>query len=124
LILGTGGASKAVAHSLLKAGLLYRKVSRQPQGASHVSYNDLTPEILSEYKVIINTSPVGMFPNVDDCPNLPFEALTNQHLVYDLIYNPRETLLMKKAAAQGAIVKNGLEMLHLQAEESWRIWNL
>jgi shikimate dehydrogenase len=124
LILGTGGASKAVAHSLLKAGLLYRMVSRDPQGASHVSYNDLTPEILSEYKVIINTSPVGMFPNVDDCPNIPYEALSNQHLVYDLIYNPQETLFMKKAADKGATVKNGLEMLHLQAEESWRIWNL
>lgn len=124
LILGTGGASKAVAHGLLKSGILYRLVSRKPQGASHVSYDDLTPEIISEYKLIINTSPKGMFPNVDECPSIPYHAITEKHLVIDLIYNPETTLFMKKASQKGAIVKNGMEMLHLQAEEAWRIWNL
>jgi shikimate dehydrogenase len=123
LILGTGGASRAVAHGLLKLGILYRLVSRNPQGPSHVSYNDLTPEIISEYKLIINTSPVGMYPNVDQCPTIPYEAISDQHVVFDLVYNPEQTLLMQKSAAQGATVKNGLEMLHLQAEEAWHIWN-
>jgi shikimate dehydrogenase len=124
LILGTGGASKAVAHGLLKAGILYRCVSRNPKSPAHVSYSSLTPEILSEYKVIINTSPLGMYPETETCPPIPYEGITSQHLVYDLIYNPAETLLMKKASQKGALTKNGLEMLRLQAEEAWRIWNL
>lgn len=124
LILGTGGASKAVAHGLLKLGILYRMVSRNPQGPSHVGYNDLTPEIISEYKLIINTSPIGMYPNWNECPAIPFNAIGKEHIIFDLIYNPSETLFMKKAAEKGATTKNGLEMLHLQAEEAWRIWSL
>ncbi len=123
LILGTGGASKAVAHALLKAGILYRFVSRHPKGPTQVDYASLTPEIISEYKLIINTSPLGMYPNMERCPDLPYEAISAQHLVFDLIYNPETTLFMKKAAENGAVVKNGLEMLHLQAEEAWKIWN-
>jgi shikimate dehydrogenase len=123
LILGTGGASKAVAHGLLKAGILYRFVSRNPQTPSQVSYDSLTPEIISEYKLIINTSPLGMYPKTDECPDLPYAAISEKHLIYDLIYNPQMTLFMKRAAENGAVVKNGLEMLHLQAEEAWRIWN-
>jgi shikimate dehydrogenase len=123
LILGTGGASKAVAHALLKAGILYRFVSRNPKGPSQVDYASLTPEIISEYKLIINTSPLGMYPNMERCPELPYEAMTAQHLVFDLIYNPETTLFMKRASENGAVVKNGLEMLHLQAEEAWKIWN-
>jgi shikimate dehydrogenase len=123
LILGTGGASKAVAHGLLKAGILYRYVSRTPKTSAHVSYNALTPEIISEYNLIINTSPVGMYPLIAECPPLPYDAISRQHLIFDLIYNPDRTLLMKKAAQNGAVVKNGLEMLHLQAEKAWEIWN-
>ncbi len=123
LILGTGGASKAVAHGLLNAGILYRFVSRHPKGPSQVSYEALTPEIISEYKLIINTSPLGMYPNIETCPPLSYEAITQQHLIFDLIYNPETTLFMKRASENGAVVKNGLEMLHLQAEEAWKIWN-
>ncbi len=123
LILGTGGASKAVAHGLLNAGILYRFVSRTPKGPSQVNYEALTPEIISEYKLIINTSPLGMFPDIKNCPPLPYDAITEQHLIFDLIYNPETTLFMKRASENGAVVKNGLEMLHLQAEEAWQIWN-
>lgn len=124
LILGTGGASRAVAHGLLKAGILYRLVSRNPQGLSQVGYNDLTPEIIDEYKLIINASPIGMYPKVDKYPDIIYDAISDRHLIFDLVYNPEETLFMKKASEKGAVVKNGLEMLHLQAEEAWRIWNL
>lgn len=123
LILGTGGASRAVTHGLLKLGILYRLVSRNPQGPSHFGYHELSPEIISEYRLIINCSPIGMFPNTNQCPAIPYEAISSQHVVFDLVYNPDQTLLMQKAAARGATVKNGLEMLHLQAEEAWRIWN-
>ena len=78
---------------------------------------------MSEYKVIVNTSPLGMSPNTDQCPHLPYEALGADHLCYDLIYNPETTLFLQKAAEQGAVIKNGLDMLHLQAEAAWRIWN-
>ncbi len=123
LILGTGGASKAVAYGLLKLGIPYRLVSRNPKGHSHVGYNELTLDIIQDYKLIINTSPLGMYPNIDKCPEIPYEAISDQHLIYDLIYNPEETLFMKKAAANGATIKNGLEMLYIQAKEAWQIWN-
>ena len=123
LILGTGGASKAVAHGLSQLGLLYRFVSRTPKHSSQVSYESLTPEILEDYTVIVNTTPAGMSPHTDECPPLPYEGVTPKHIAYDLIYNPDNTLFMQKCAAQGATVKNGLEMLHLQAEAGWEIWN-
>ncbi len=123
LILGTGGASKAVAYSLSQLGLLYRFVSRNPHHPSHVSYDELTPEIIHDYKVIINTTPAGMAPNTHDFPPIPYQGITSGHLAYDLIYNPETTLFMQKCAKEGAIVKNGLEMLHLQAEAAWEMWN-
>ncbi len=123
LILGTGGASKAVAHGLRQMGLLYRFVSRTPFNPSQVSYESLTPEIVSHYKLIINTTPLGMFPRNQTCPDIPYESITPQHLAYDLVYNPPSTLFMQKCASKGAVVKNGLEMLHLQAEAAWEIWN-
>jgi shikimate dehydrogenase len=123
LILGTGGASKAVAYALRQLGLLYRFVSRTPQHPSHVSYEALTPEIIHEFKVIVNTTPSGMTPNINDYPQLPYDGITNNHLAFDLIYNPESTLFMQKCAAKGAVTKNGLEMLHLQAEAAWEIWN-
>lgn len=123
LILGTGGASKAVAYALKELGLLYRYVSRTPKHPSHVSYESLNEEILKEYTVIVNTTPTGMAPNTDQCPSIPYNGISSQHLAFDLIYNPETTLFMQKCAERGAVVKNGLEMLHLQAEAAWDIWN-
>lgn len=123
LILGTGGASKAVAYALNQLGLLYRFVSRTPKHPSHVSYDSLTPDIINDYKVIVNTTPSGMSPKTGDCPPIPYNGITPDHLGFDLIYNPRTTLFMQKFADKGASVKNGLEMLHLQAEAAWEIWN-
>ena len=122
LILGTGGASKAIYHGLTKLGLQATFVSRTVQKGL-LTYTDLTPALIDEYKVIVNCTPVGMYPHVDECPDLPYTCLTSEHLLYDLIYNPDETLFMKKGAEQGAVVKNGLEMLLLQAFGAWNIWN-
>lgn len=123
LILGTGGASKAVCYALKKIGLEVKYVSRTPQNSDMLSYEEVTPELLNDYKVIVNCTPLGMFPKVDFCPDLPYEALTSEHLLYDLLYNPNKTLFLKKGEAQGAVIKNGLEMLLLQAFEAWKIWN-
>lgn len=123
LILGTGGASKAVRYGLNeKLGLEIRFVSRtaRPDG---FTYADITPAVLAEYEVVVNCSPVGMFPHVDECPALPYETMTDRNLLYDLVYNPEETLFLKKGATMGASTKNGLEMLHLQALASWMFWN-
>ncbi|MBP3713778.1 MAG: shikimate dehydrogenase [Phocaeicola sp.] len=122
LILGTGGASKAIVYGLRKLGISSVFVSRTKKEGM-LTYDDLTPEIMQEFTVIINCTPVGMFPHTDACPALPYECLTGKHLLFDLIYNPEETLFMKKGAAQGAITKNGLEMLLLQAIGAWSIWN-
>lgn len=121
LILGTGGASKAVAHALKELGIESVKVSRTPAGGS-IGYDMVTPELLEEYKIIVNTTPLGMYPRVDECPDIPYAALTPDHICYDLLYNPGTTLFMKKAAEAGAQVKNGLEMLLLQAFVAWNIW--
>ena len=126
LILGTGGASKAVAYVLKKLGITFRFVSRKPSGNEQISYEELKnndASIIHHASFIINTTPLGMAPNTDACPDLPLERLTPQHLVYDLIYNPAETLLLQQAKLQGCLVKNGLEMLRLQAEAAWQIWN-
>lgn len=122
LILGTGGASKAIVYGLRKLGISSVFVSRTKKEGM-LTYDELTPEIVQEFTVIINCTPVGMFPHTDACPALPYECLTGKHLLFDLIYNPEETLFMKKGAAQGAITKNGLEMLLLQAIGAWSIWN-
>lgn len=123
LILGTGGSSKAVSYGLKKMGIENHFVSRNPEGGEEISYNELDREAIRQYKIIINTTPLGMFPNVDDCPPISYEHITSSHLLFDLIYNPEETLFLKKAKEQHAKTRNGLEMLQLQAEESWRIWN-
>ena len=123
LILGTGGASKAVHHGLIQLGLETTFVSRKPKNASTLAYTDLTPEVMDVYKVIVNCTPVGMYPRADECPEIPYQLLTPKHLLYDLLYNPSTTLFMKKGAENGAMVKNGLEMLLLQAFAAWDIWN-
>ena len=122
LVLGTGGASKAVMYGLRKLGVEPIYVSRTPKEVQ-LTYDDLTPKVMHDYKVIVNCTPLGMYPKVDACPDIPYQYLTPDHLLYDLVYNPLETLFMKRGAAQGAVVKNGLEMLHLQAEAAWVDWN-
>ena len=122
LVLGTGGAAKAIGHGLELLGIAPMYVTRQAK-AGMLTYGDLTPEIMERYKVIVNCTPVGMYPQADVCPPIPYECLTFQHLLYDLLYNPDTTLFMKKGSDQGAIVKNGLEMLLLQAFSAWEIWN-
>lgn len=121
LVLGSGGASKAVVFGLQKLGIIPTYVSRTKK-TDRLTYAELTPEVLAAHHVIVNCSSVGMFPHVDEAPNLPYHLLTPQHLCYDLVYNPLETTFMRKASKQGAVVKNGLEMLHLQAEAAWEMW--
>ena len=122
LIRGTGGASKAIRYGLeKKLGMKTLFVSRSAREGM-ITYEEVTAEVLKEYEVIVNCSPVGMYPHVDECPALPYEAMNENNLLYDLVYNPLETLFMKKGAEQGATVKNGLEMLHLQAIASWKFW--
>lgn len=122
LILGTGGASKAVIYALGRLGIECTLVSRSEKPGM-ITYEQISPKLLDEYKVIVNATPVGMYPHVDECPPLPYPALTSQHVCYDLVYNPDITLFMKKAAEAGATTKNGLEMLHGQAVAAWKIWN-
>ena len=123
LILGTGGASRAVAESFSQLGMEFTFVSRDKVSEGVITYTDLTREIMDSHHVIVNTTPLGMFPDVDSCPPIPYSFLSDAFLCYDLVYNPATTLFMKKAAEAGARVKNGREMLILQAEASWRIWN-
>ena len=122
LILGTGGASKAINYGLRSLGLETVFVSRYERPGT-IQYHRITPEIVKEYNVIVNCTPLGMYPRVDDCPQLPYEAMDSHNILYDLIYNPDETLFMKRGMEYGANVKNGLEMLLLQAFASWEFWN-
>lgn len=122
LVLGTGGASMAVEYGLRKLGLETIKVSRTEKDNT-ITYGQVTPELLSEYKVIVNCTPCGMAPHFDECPNLPYDSIDDSFLLYDLIYNPEETLFLRKGKEKDATVKNGLEMLLLQAEQGWNIWN-
>ena len=122
LILGTGGASKAIRVGLNKLGLETTFVSRTPKNGQ-LGYHELTADIMEQYQVIVNCTPVGMYPKVDVCPDIPYDLLTPKHLLYDLLYNPDTTLFMKKGAQHGAQTKNGLEMLLLQAFNAWDIWN-
>ena len=122
LVFGDGGAAKAVKYVLKKLNIAFQVVSRKPQ-AGALTYSEVSSELLKEYTVLINTTPLGMSPNIATCPNIPYESLSNRHLAYDLVYNPEETMFLRNAAERGAVVKNGLEMLYLQAERSWFIWN-
>lgn len=122
LILGTGGASKAIEYGLNTLGLETLFVSRTKRDGC-ITYDEVTPELVKEYNVIVNCTPVGMYPKADSCPDLPYEAMGSHNILYDLIYNPDETLFMKKGAEHGATTKNGLEMLLLQAFASWDFWN-
>jgi shikimate dehydrogenase len=123
LIIGTGGSAKAVQYALQSLGIQYLSVSRNPSGAKEISYHDLTAEVLNRYKLLINTTPLGMFPNTLEAPPLPYAHIGNGHFLFDLIYNPPETLFMAKGKAAGAKIQNGELMLELQAERAWEIWN-
>lgn len=121
LVLGSGGGSRAVRHVLTQLGIPWTVVSRKP--ARHVlSYSSLTPAIVAAHPLIINTTPLGMYPLTDDMPPLPWDGVGSQHLLYDLIYNPEETVFLRNGRLRGAATKNGFEMLILQAEANWEIW--
>ena len=122
LILGTGGASKAIDYGLRSLGLETVFVSRYER-PNTIQYKTITPEIVKEYNVIVNCTPLGTYPKTEECPDLPYEAMDSHTILYDLIYNPDETLFMKRGAQYGANVKNGLEMLLLQAFASWEFWH-
>jgi shikimate dehydrogenase len=122
LILGSGGSAHSVACVLRKFGIYFYFVTRQPKKLEMMGYSWITPEIMKEFKLIVNTTPVGMFPNTGEAPDIPYHLLTREHILFDLIYNPQETLFLKKGKAQGATVKNGWDMLKVQAEASWKIW--
>jgi shikimate dehydrogenase len=123
IILGTGGASRAVDWVLRNMGFEVVFVSRSPRKTGHISYHEVTEKIIAESKIIVNTSPAGMYPEVSTCPDIPYKYLTAEHILFDLVYNPEETLFLKNGRDKGAIIKNGLQMLYLQAEKSWEIWN-
>ena len=122
LVLGTGGASKAVCYGLRKLGITPTLVSRTPK-AGQLGYTDLTPEIMATHTIIVNCTPLGMYPDVDNCPDIPYKHITARHLLYDCIYNPEETLFLRQGRAQGATTKNGMDMLTGQAKAAWSIWN-
>jgi shikimate dehydrogenase len=122
LILGTGGSSKAVAYVLKQLGIIYQLVSREKQEGC-LTYPNLTGEIIAGHKLIINTTSLGLYPHIDAAPAIPYESLTAHHLLYDVIYNPEETKFLSLGKAHGATIKNGFEMLQLQAEAAWDIWS-
>lgn len=122
LVLGTGGASKAIAYGLKSLGLEVQFVSRT-QKTGTITYQQVDADMIREYNVIVNCTPCGMYPHVDTCPDLPYDAMDTHTILYDLIYNPDETLFMKRGAQHGATTKNGLEMLLLQAFASWNFWH-
>ena len=123
LLLGSGGAAAAVAYVLRKLGIEYRIVSRTPGNGDALTYNDVDASVIAAHPVIINTTPLGMYPHVAEAPPLPYHAITSQHYLFDLHYNPAKTIFLQKGEERGAAIKNGEEMLVIQAEESWRIWN-
>ena len=122
LVLGTGGAAKAVSYVFEQMELEHLFVSREPDG-TELGYEDLDDAILEDYKLIVNCTPVGMYPYLNDCPPIPYEYLNEKNTLFDLIYNPEKTLFLMKGEEKGATVQNGLTMLYLQAEMAWKIWN-
>ncbi|MBN2612256.1 MAG: shikimate dehydrogenase [Bacteroidales bacterium] len=123
LVLGTGGSSKAVNYVLNSIGFQVTRVSRKPLPGSQIGYGQVDEELISQNLLIVNTTPLGMFPDTDACPDIPYHLLTEKHVLFDLIYNPAETLFLKRGREKGAVTINGLPMLHAQAEKAWEIWN-
>jgi shikimate dehydrogenase len=124
LILGTGGASKAIAYALKNVGVdFYYVTTGEKKAANYFNYTELNEYVLSAFKLIVNCTPLGMYPKTEACPEIPFQFITNEHLLYDLIYNPEETLFLQNGKAQQAVTINGLNMLKLQADKAWEIWH-
>ncbi len=123
LVLGTGGSSMAVTYTLKKLGIKYINVSRNPVSTEILSYDSLHEDLVNDYKLIINTTPLGMYPDTSQSPDIPYNGISKDHLLYDLIYNPKQTEFLRKGKSKGADIKNGAEMLFNQAEYSWKIWN-
>ncbi len=123
LVLGNGGATEAIMFVLKKLGIDFTIVSRTPDKETELGYGALTEKIIREHTLIINTTPLGMYPDEKSFPRIPYQHISDRHLLYDLVYNPAKTLFLQKGEEKGAVIKNGEEMLTLQAEESWRIWN-
>ncbi len=123
LILGSGGSGKTLAYILKRRGIEYKNVSREPKNLEQLPYNKLTESVLKHHNLIINASPVGMFPNVTNAPNIPYNFITSNHICLDLVYNPEETMFLKKCKEQGAVTVNGLTMLFEQADKAWEVWN-
>ncbi|PRD51880.1 shikimate dehydrogenase family protein [Sphingobacterium gobiense] len=122
LVFGNGGAAQSVFYVLQKLGISFKTVSRSRNNGD-LTYTDLTKETIASHKLLINCSPVGTFPNVEDAPDIPYDGISSAHLLYDLIYNPEETTFLSRGKERGAVIKNGYEMLLLQAEKNWEIWN-
>ena len=123
MILGTGGSSNSVAYVLRKIGILFCYASREPSKMLHLNYDWIDKIDMHSYNLIINTTPLGMYPNTDEAPNIPYECITEKHILYDLVYNPPETLFLRKGVQMGATIMNGQKMLEIQADASWKIWN-
>lgn len=123
LILGTGGASKAIKYVLKKKGIRFVSATIEELKDNEIRYENIDKDLIESHLIIINATPLGTYPKVNTCPSIPYEYITNNHVLFDLVYNPEETLFLKKGKAQGAKTMNGLQMLHLQAEKSWEIWN-
>ncbi|GAL89309.1 shikimate 5-dehydrogenase I alpha [Jejuia pallidilutea] len=124
LILGTGGASKAVMYTLKEKGITCHYVSRTASNKVKYTYKDLNETIISKYQIIVNCTPLGTYPNIEECPSIPYSGITKKHILFDLIYNPEETKFLNLGKQKGATTINGLHMLKLQAEKAWAIWNL
>ena len=122
LVLGTGGAAKAVVYGLKQLGISPTLVSRTP-GEGMLGYDQLTKEVMERFTIIVNCTPLGMYPDIDTCAPIPYEMITPRHLLFDCVYNPEETLFLRKGKAQGATIRNGIEMLIGQAKAAWKIWN-
>ena len=123
LILGSGGASKAIAYTLKILNIKYLFVSRSKKNKNYINYNEISKEIINKHNLIINCTPVGTYPEIDQIPKIPISLISNRHIVYDLIYNPSKSLLLKRCEENGAKIINGYQMLENQAMESWKIWN-
>lgn len=123
LILGTGGAAKAIKYVFNQLGIDFLTVTRQTPGAKEINYSDLSEELINEFTIVVNCTPLGTFPNVERFPDIPYQFIGEKHLLYDLVYNPEETQFLRKGKAQGASTKNGYEMLIEQAEKAYKIWN-
>jgi len=123
LVLGTGGAAKAVRHALQMRNISFLQVSRNPEAAGEIAYHEIDKEMMQSHLLIVNTTPLGMYPHVDACPPLPYQFLTSDHFLFDLVYNPATTLFLQKGLDAGALIENGSNMLKIQADASWQIWN-